>query len=60
MQNFPGMAKVHFRQALKLNPEDPIALRYMRKYNIALDPVASGKNAKNSIGNLLKFFAKKR
>ncbi|WP_413172885.1 J domain-containing protein [Anabaena azotica] len=27
-QNFPGMAKVYIRQALKLNPKHPLALKY--------------------------------
>ena len=60
MQNFQGMAKVHFRQALKLNPKDPIALKYTQKFNIALDQVENVKNTKNSIGSLFKLFAKKR
>lgn len=27
-QNFPGMAKVYIRQSLKLNPKQPLALKY--------------------------------
>jgi tetratricopeptide (TPR) repeat protein len=27
-QNFPGMAKVYIRQALKLNPKHPLAMKY--------------------------------
>ncbi|HLP87296.1 MAG TPA: DnaJ domain-containing protein [Nostocaceae cyanobacterium] len=33
-QNFPGMAKVYIRQALKLNPKQPLALKYATKLNI--------------------------
>jgi curved DNA-binding protein CbpA len=33
-QNLLGMAKVYFRQALKLNPQDPLALAYAAKLNI--------------------------
>lgn len=42
LQNLPGMAKVHFKQALKLNPKEPRALKYVTKLQIQLDnPPAS-------------------
>jgi len=34
-QNLTGMATVHFRQALKLNPSDPLALKYAVQLNLA-------------------------
>ncbi|MCU0566160.1 MAG: DnaJ domain-containing protein [Oculatellaceae cyanobacterium Prado106] len=37
MQNLKGMARVHFRQALKFNPQDPLALEYAAKLKISLD-----------------------
>ncbi|TAE58074.1 MAG: tetratricopeptide repeat protein [Nostocales cyanobacterium] len=33
-QNFPGMAKVYIRQALKLNPEHQLALKYAKALKI--------------------------
>ncbi|NJN87215.1 MAG: DnaJ domain-containing protein [Leptolyngbyaceae cyanobacterium SL_7_1] len=38
MQNLQGMAKVHFKQALKLNPSDPLALEYAQKLKIEIEP----------------------
>jgi curved DNA-binding protein CbpA len=58
MQNLQGMAKVHFRQALKLNPKDPLALEYARKLKIEIDQPARGKRSKG--GGLFGMFAKKR
>ena len=47
MQNLPGMAKVHFRQALKLNPNDPLALQYAARLDLASPqatrPVSGGR-----------------
>jgi len=37
MQNLMGMAKVHFRQALKFNPKDPLALEYVTRFKLVLD-----------------------
>ncbi|HEY9630274.1 MAG TPA: tetratricopeptide repeat protein [Coleofasciculaceae cyanobacterium] len=37
MQNLMGMAKVHFRQALKFNPKDPLALDYVTRLKLVLD-----------------------
>jgi curved DNA-binding protein CbpA len=34
MQHLVGMAKVHFRQALKFNPNDALALRYAAKLGV--------------------------
>jgi Tfp pilus assembly protein PilF len=34
MQNLKGMARVHFRQALKFNPENAIALSYATQLKI--------------------------
>ncbi|MBD1863642.1 MULTISPECIES: J domain-containing protein [Trichocoleus] len=36
-QNLSGMATVHFRQALKLNPKEPLALHYAAKLNLNLE-----------------------
>lgn len=69
-QNLPGMAKVHFRQALKLNPNDALALQYATTLNLAPSalPSASGMNAQVSVrrgaakkaGGLFSLFAKKQ
>ena len=46
-QNLPGMARVYMRQALKLNPEHRLALKYAPILNIAADnnpsPMSIGK-----------------
>lgn len=68
MQNLPGMAKVHFRQALKFNPQHKIALKYAEKLKIKLDPPPDGKASNGNNGNskdakgggLFGMFAKKR
>jgi curved DNA-binding protein CbpA len=68
MQNLTGMAKVHFRQALKFNPQDPLALQYAAKLGLIPDQSESkassqppGKSAptKNS-GHFFNPFARKR
>jgi tetratricopeptide (TPR) repeat protein len=41
MQHLVGMAKVHFRQALKFNPNDALALRYAAKLGITPPPPSS-------------------
>jgi DnaJ domain len=38
MQDLKGMARVHFRQALKFNAQDPLALEYAAKLKINLEP----------------------
>jgi curved DNA-binding protein CbpA len=69
MQNLVGMAKVHFRQALKFNPNDPLALDYVKKLSLAPDSAASSTPAKatnkadakvSGSGGLFGLFAKKR
>lgn len=55
MQNLTGMATVHFRQALKLNPQDSLALEYAKKLKIKLDPPSTAKK-----GGLFGLFAKKQ
>lgn len=38
LNQLPGMAKVHFKQAIKLNPKNEIALKYARQLQIDLKP----------------------
>ncbi|GAB4378730.1 MAG: tetratricopeptide repeat protein [Elainellaceae cyanobacterium] len=69
MQNLPGMAKVHLRQALKLNPNDPLALQYAAKLDLT-PPATSVKNtaqetsprnsASKGSGGLFNLFAKRK
>lgn len=48
-QNLSGMATVHFRQALKLNPKEPLALQYANQLKIKLeDKVQPTQTAKKS------------
>lgn len=58
MQNLIGMAKVHFRQALKFNPKDPLALQYAERLKLLPEP--EPKAAKNNSGGLFNLFSKKR
>jgi len=67
MQDLPIMAKVHFRQSLKLNAEDPLALMYAKKFNLVptapTPPSASSaakKTQRPASGGLFGLFAKKR
>jgi curved DNA-binding protein CbpA len=68
MQNLVGMAKVHFRQALKFNPQDPLALEYVSKLKLVLDKPAQaiGKDAakvptkESANGGLFGLFSRKR
>jgi len=48
-QQYAGMAKVYLRQALKLNPQDPIALKYAAK--VGLESPAPPQNGKVSQNN---------
>jgi curved DNA-binding protein CbpA len=57
MQNLPGMAKVHFRQAIKFNPQNKVALEYARKLKIKLD-LPPHKREKG--GGLFGLFARKQ
>lgn len=59
MQNLPGMATVHFKQALKLNPKDPLALEYAQKLKIDLS-ANNGQNSGQKAGGFFGLFAKKR
>lgn len=49
-QDLPTMGRVHCRQALKLNPDDRLALRYAPKFGIQPDaphhPTTNGSNGK--------------
>ncbi|MDX2255218.1 MAG: DnaJ domain-containing protein [Pseudanabaenaceae cyanobacterium bins.39] len=50
-QKLSGMAKVSFQQALKLNPEEPLALQYINQVSTSVPPSADkqpkdGKNRK--------------
>lgn len=40
MGKLPGMAKVHFKQALRSNPNNSVALKYARQLNIDLTTTA--------------------
>ncbi|MBW4463887.1 MAG: J domain-containing protein [Pegethrix bostrychoides GSE-TBD4-15B] len=55
MQNLTGMAKVHFRQALKFNPRDPLAIQYAERLHL-LEPEKVAAKA----GGLFSLFGKKR
>lgn len=61
-QNLTGMATVHFRQALKLNPNDPLALRYAAQLNLAPAQQNGAKPAPQSTkqGGILGFFGFKK
>jgi tetratricopeptide (TPR) repeat protein len=71
MQGLTGMAKVHFRQALKFNPNDGLALRYAARLGISPTPPSaptpppnrsSAKYAphKGSGSGLFNFFGKRK
>lgn len=47
-QDLPTMARVHCRQALKLNPKDTLALRYASKLGLDAEAPGHGKNSSNS------------
>jgi curved DNA-binding protein CbpA len=60
-QNLRGMAKVHFRQALKFNPEDPLALAYAAKLKISLDQPSRRKTLSQKFGDdFFGLFARRR
>jgi curved DNA-binding protein CbpA len=40
LHKLPGMAKVHFKQALRLNPQNNVALKYARQLNLDLSSLA--------------------
>ncbi|MBD2293508.1 DnaJ domain-containing protein [Anabaena sphaerica FACHB-251] len=49
-QNFPGMAKVYIRQALKLNPKHPLALKYVEKLKIQHNENSHPKSMAKALG----------
>lgn len=61
-QGLMGMAKVHFRQALKFNPREPLALYYANKLNLAPDSSSAAKEDDRSSkpGGFFGLFARKR
>jgi tetratricopeptide (TPR) repeat protein len=61
MQDLKGMARVHFRQALKFNAQDPLALEYSAKLKISLDkPGRKSFVQKLEDQNFLGLFVKRR
>lgn len=62
MQNLPTMAKVHLRQALKLNPKDAIALKYAKKLDIDIKVEGGSElpQKNTSSGGLFGMFSRKR
>lgn len=59
LQKLPGMAKVHFKQALRLNPKNAVALKYARQLNLSLDqtpprPAAAPTQTSNNGNNNTK------
>lgn len=61
MQKMMGMAKVHFRQALRLNNRNATARKYAPQVGLdlgELDPQAGGKSSQNK--KLFGLFARKR
>ncbi|MGG6295337.1 DnaJ domain-containing protein [Leptolyngbya sp. AN02str] len=68
MQELPTMAKVHFRQALKLNPQDALALQYASKLQISIEstsPLPNGskpaatKPKSGGLGSRFSLFGRK-
>lgn len=49
-QNFPGMAKVYIRQALKLNPKHPLAMKYAQLLKIELQETSNPKSIAKALG----------
>ncbi|MBE9177977.1 DnaJ domain-containing protein [Oculatella sp. LEGE 06141] len=59
MQNLPGMAKVHFRQALKFNPNDALALEYAKRLGVTQEEPVN-KQPTERKGGLFGLFGKKQ
>ncbi len=59
MQNLPKAATAYFRQALKLNPNDPLALSYAKRLKIEVE-APNPNPTKPSSGGLFGRFARKR
>lgn len=60
-QNFNGMAKVYIRQALKLNPQHPLAVKYATHLKMPLQDHTDPKSVAKALGIaawLHKFFSK--
>jgi curved DNA-binding protein CbpA len=53
-QKLSGMAKVSFQQALKLNPEEPLALQYINQVSATSSPL--NKQSKDGKGRKGSFF----
>jgi curved DNA-binding protein CbpA len=49
-QNFPGMAKVYIRQSLKLNPKQPLALKYAAILKIETTETTHPKSIVKALG----------
>jgi tetratricopeptide (TPR) repeat protein len=47
-QNLPSMAKVYLRQALKLNPQDPLACKFAPKLGLEVATPAGGQQNGNA------------
>jgi curved DNA-binding protein CbpA len=63
LNKMAGMAKVHFRQALKLNPRHVTALKYAAQVGIdtsEFSPNSSNTVGKKGSGGIFGMFAKKR
>jgi tetratricopeptide (TPR) repeat protein len=50
-QNLAGMAKVHLRQALKLNPQDKLAQKYAPKLDISVETIKSSDHSAKATRN---------
>ncbi|QQE66597.1 molecular chaperone DnaJ [Leptolyngbya sp. BL0902] len=48
LNNLPGMAKVHFKQALRIDPNNSVAQKYARQLNLDLNPAAASPSASSS------------
>jgi curved DNA-binding protein CbpA len=59
VQDLKGMATVYFRQALKLNPKDPLALKYASKLGIVIESPQSSKQQTKRGGIFGLFGARK-
>ncbi|ASC69812.1 Chaperone protein DnaJ [Halomicronema hongdechloris C2206] len=62
MNNLPGMAKVHFRQALRLDPRHSLALKYAQQLKLDLRdlPGQSSSQPKKRGGGFFGLFARRR
>lgn len=64
LQKMVGMAKVHFRQALKLDATNDVALKYAKKLEINLNEltnhVSTREHGRNGKRSLFQLFSRKR